>query len=218
VTASRCPATAGCRHLPGRTRAGGAALAVLLAAGMLGASRGHHRAEAAPPCPAPRPSQWEAIRDSLWPLLPHVDGDQAWAHRDTAVALPGGSAEWCNPLQASAEAVNAGRQLYGQQCASCHGEGGAGDGPAAGPDEPRPFDFTQPAFAGMREPPGTALLYAIVTRGIDGSGMNGFSGVLSGWERLAVLAYVTQLPGRDAVASSAAWADSLRARRAAASP
>ena len=56
-------------------------------------------------------------------------------------------------------------------CAICHGDLGKGDGVGAGMDEPRPYDFTRPEFAGMRAPPGTAVLYAILTRGIDGTRM-----------------------------------------------
>jgi hypothetical protein len=66
----------------------------------------------------------------------------------------------------------------------------------------------------MREAPGSGVLYAILTRGIEGTGMAGFSNDLGGWERLAVMAYVTSLPGPGAIASSRAWADTLRARKA----
>jgi hypothetical protein len=65
----------------------------------------------------------------------------------------------------------------------------------------------------MREPPGPAVLFAILTRGIDGTTMRGYAETLSGWERLAVIAYILELPGPAAVRSSRAWADSLRARR-----
>jgi hypothetical protein len=75
-----------------------------------------------------------------------------------------------------------------------------------------PFAFTAPLFAGMREPPGPAVLYAIVTRGIDGTTMRAF-GELGPWERLAVLAYITRLPGDSALAAQKAWADTLKARR-----
>lgn len=163
-------------------------------------------------CPAPRPSQWAAIRDSLWPLLAHRDGDEAWAHLDGA-RLPGQSALWCNPLQGDTQAVRAGRALYAQQCATCHGDQGKGDGAGAAETNPATYDFTRPEFAGMREPPGTAVLYAIVSRGIEGTFMRAFADDLSGWERLAVLAYVTQMPGTAALQSSRAWADTLRARK-----
>jgi high-affinity iron transporter len=143
----------------------------------------------------------------------HREGDERWAHLDS-IALPRQSATWCNPLQHDAAALAAARDLYRDHCATCHGEAGRGDGPGAGMQEPPPYDFTRPEFAGMREPPGPALLYAMLARGIEGSAMTAFPS-LSGWERLALLAYVTGLPGAEAVATSRAWADSLRARRSA---
>jgi len=81
---------------------------------------------------------------------------------------------------------------------------------------PPPYDFTRREFAGMREAQGAGVLYAIVVRGIDGTSMAGFGAELGGWERLALMAYITSLPGEAAVAGSVAWADTLRARRAAA--
>jgi len=168
-----------------------------------------------PPRPAPArcppPAVWAAVRDSAWPLLTHVDGDSAWAHLEPD-SLPRASAAWCNPLDPRRSAVAAGRQIYGQHCARCHGTGGRGERPGAGAALPAPSSFTTPAFAGMREPPGPAVLYAIVTRGIAGTTMRGFP-ELGPWERLAVLEYVTRLPGDSAVRAQQAWADTLKARR-----
>ena len=164
------------------------------------------------PCPTPRATLWSNVRDTLWPLYGHVDGDDRWAHIDTT-RLPQQSAGWCNPLANDAPAIRAGRMLYEQnECASCHGDQGRGDGPGAAVSDPAPYDFTRLEFAGMREPPGPAVLYAILTRGIAGTSMQAPVAQLSGWERLALIAYVTSLPGPDAVRASRAWADSLRRR------
>jgi high-affinity iron transporter len=122
------------------------------------------------------------------------------------------AASWCNPLQADSQAVRAGAALFASNCASCHGEAGKGDGPGAALASPVAYDFTRPEFAGMREAPGAASVYAMLARGIDGTAMKAFPD-LSGWERLAVMAYLMQLPGPEAIRASRAWADSLRARR-----
>jgi mono/diheme cytochrome c family protein len=190
--------------------------ALLASAAILSAGLFSVRPTAQPPirqaCTAPRVSQWSSIRDTLWPLLVHRDGDQLWAHFDS-VRTPGQTATWCNPLQNDAEALAAARTLYANSCAVCHGPDGKGDGVGAGTADPRPYDFTLPEFAGMRSPPGTAILYAIMTRGIDGTAMPGFAAEYSGWERLALMAYITSLPGPAAISRADAWADSLRARR-----
>lgn len=163
-------------------------------------------------CQSPRVAIWAGIRDSLWPRLAHRDGDEAWAHLDSS-QLPGASATWCSPLANGAAARTAGRAIYAQHCAGCHGDEGRGDGPGAGVERPEPVDFTRAAFAGMRLPPGPAVVYSIITRGIGGTAMPGFGEALGPWERLAVMAYIGELPGRSAIEASRAWADTLRARQ-----
>lgn len=52
-------------------------------------------------------------------------------------------------LHTDAAFVGGGEQLYAQECAACHGEGGAGDGPdAQGPDaQVDPPNFSDPTYA-----------------------------------------------------------------------
>jgi len=193
------------------------AVGVLVGALVLAASVAFSARPSAFSQQCPRVSTWAGVRDTLWPLIEHRDGDEAWAHL-VPDALPGSSATWCNPLQDDAAAITAGRAIYLASCANCHGDLGKGDGPAAAVADPKPYDFTQPEFAGMRGAPGTGVLYAIVVRGIDGSDMRGVGQDMGWWERLAVLAYITSLPARGAVAASREWTDSLRVRRSAAGP
>jgi mono/diheme cytochrome c family protein len=47
-----------------------------------------------------------------------------------------------NPLQPSAAALKSARNLYGENCAQCHGDSGKGDGPDALKYDPKPADFT----------------------------------------------------------------------------
>jgi mono/diheme cytochrome c family protein len=42
---------------------------------------------------------------------------------------------------------DSGKQVYGMYCATCHGQGGKGDGPAA-PASPKPADHTDPGRMG----------------------------------------------------------------------
>jgi len=79
--------------------------------------------------------------------------------------------------------------------------------------EPEPFDFTVPFFAGMLVPPGPGMLYALVTRGIAGTSMRAFGADLGPWERLAVVAYIAGFASDSTVGGRQAWADSLRRRR-----
>lgn len=47
-----------------------------------------------------------------------------------------------NPLAATAENLRAGKTLFENTCASCHGASGRGDGPAAKGLDPAPADLT----------------------------------------------------------------------------
>ncbi len=48
-----------------------------------------------------------------------------------------------NPMAGSADAATAGKALYDVNCASCHGEKGAGDGPAGASLSPKPYNLAK---------------------------------------------------------------------------
>lgn len=80
--------------------------------------------------------------------------------------------------------------IYMQQCASCHGAEGKGDGPAAhAAMEPAPTDFTDSGRARARSLYG---LYNTITLGVEGTAMTSF-GHLSPDERWALAFYVGSL-------------------------
>jgi mono/diheme cytochrome c family protein len=68
-------------------------------------------------------------------------GDDDWAAPAEERTKP-------NPVPATPEAITKGRALYQRHCASCHGSGGKGDGPAAGFGADIPDDLTDPARQG----------------------------------------------------------------------
>lgn len=49
-------------------------------------------------------------------------------------------------LAVQAADVDQGKKLYGQFCASCHGQSGKGDGPAAAALNPKPRDHTDKEY------------------------------------------------------------------------
>jgi len=90
-----------------------------------------------------------------------------------------------------------GAELYLQNCAGCHGEEGAGDGPVADYFRPRPRDFTDGYFAfrsteygGM---PSDEDLLRTISEGIRWSAMPPFEKILSRKEKEAVLAHMKTL-------------------------
>jgi high-affinity iron transporter len=83
-----------------------------------------------------------------------------------------------------------GRAIYEQNCASCHGSFGRGDGPAAaGMTPPPPAIGTREAMHDVSP----ALMYRIVSVGIAGTPMAGWADKLTVDERWNVVAYINSL-------------------------
>src|SRR6266550_7034241 len=87
-----------------------------------------------------------------------------------------------------------GTVVYEKRCAGCHGETGAGDGPAAAYMLPRPRNFTGAVYkirtTASGQLPTDADLLRAIDDGLPGSGMPAWKGRLSDAERRDVLAYL----------------------------
>jgi len=84
--------------------------------------------------------------------------------------------------------------LYQEQCASCHGATGGGDGAVAKGLEPPPIAFTDKERAGKRS---LFALYQVIVLGLDGTAMASFEH-LSLEDRWALAFYVGQFAYPDA--------------------
>ena len=85
-----------------------------------------------------------------------------------------------------------GRAIYDKSCASCHGDRGQGDGPAAASISPRPPAIGSAQEMHDRSP---ALLFRIVSVGIAGTPMAGFASQLTPEQRWNVVSYLATLRG-----------------------
>jgi len=83
-----------------------------------------------------------------------------------------------------------GARLYSRMCASCHGTGGKGDGWTADKLTIPPGDLTNPARAAILSDQGR--LY-VLRKGIEGSPMIGWEGVLGESDLLCVMHFVRSL-------------------------
>ena len=93
-------------------------------------------------------------------------------------------------IPAEAPSLARGAQVYRENCASCHGNVGRGDGPEAASLEPRPASLADAAALRDRSP---LDFYHRVTIGVVGTAMPAFETRLSPDDRWAVAAYATLL-------------------------
>ena len=97
-----------------------------------------------------------------------------------------------NPVKGDQAAIDAGKAVYTQNCESCHGSGGKGDGPAGSSLDPKPADLTAASASAS-----DAFLFWVVNEGGAAAelsaSMAAYKGVLSEDEIWQVLAYVSTL-------------------------
>jgi high-affinity iron transporter len=96
-----------------------------------------------------------------------------------------------------------GAKLFGENCASCHGAEGRGDGPAAKGLDPAPSNFHDAARMVQRSVYG---LYNTITLGVAGTGMAAYR-ALGEDDRWALAFYVSRFPvsAADLAKGEAAW-------------
>jgi mono/diheme cytochrome c family protein len=106
-----------------------------------------------------------------------------------------------------------GEVLFKQNCTSCHGDAGRGDGPAVATLNPKPRNFTSPEkwTRGYR----VTDIFTTITTGVKGTGMAAFDFILPA-DRMALVHYVRSLGafnhGPEDPAAIAALSDSFRSK------
>ncbi|MFA7296735.1 MAG: copper resistance protein CopC [Dehalococcoidia bacterium] len=93
-----------------------------------------------------------------------------------------------NPVPGGPQAVEVGRLLYQQQCASCHGISGLGDGPQAAGLQPPPADLR--LHTPMHP---DSQIYAFISQGFPGSAMPAFTGRLTETQMWNLVHYLRAL-------------------------
>jgi mono/diheme cytochrome c family protein len=92
-----------------------------------------------------------------------------------------------NPVKADEASIKEGKDIYAQQCKSCHGTKGKGDGPKAAKIDISCGDFTSEEFTKLSD----GELYWKTTEGRKP--MPAFKAELSDNERWAVINYIRSL-------------------------
>ncbi|WP_300669819.1 cytochrome c [Desulfoluna sp.] len=91
---------------------------------------------------------------------------------------------------ATNEQLTAGRKIYLQSCAPCHGEKGRGDGPVSESLEQKPSDFTATKHTKFYSEQGRLH---IIKKGIEGTPMAGWENALNEAQLQGVYAYIRSL-------------------------
>lgn len=106
-------------------------------------------------------------------------------------ATPVATAAEATPArETNTDPAELGARVFTDRCASCHGEQGKGDGPAAAGLQPKPKDLSRPRLPEERKPPSRM---EIIRSGSPGTAMVGFAGALSAEELDAVIGHVQAL-------------------------
>lgn len=94
----------------------------------------------------------------------------------------------------TAEEISAGRKVYDQSCVQCHGVDGDGQGTMANLVTPRPRDFTTAVYKIRRtfagETPTDQDLYDAIAKGLPGTSMPAWEGLLTDAEIRQVAFYI----------------------------
>ena len=97
--------------------------------------------------------------------------------------------------------VQIGKQLYAQNCASCHGMSGNGQGPDARQIDPAPIAFTDVERARERS---LFALYQVIGQGLDGTAMQSFAD-LPARDRWDMAAYTGSFAFKEASKGQKLW-------------
>lgn len=137
----------------------------------------------------PDASRW---LDSLITLAERLEDAEALAVVRDALRgrLADGLAISLDPLPSRAPALARGAEVYAASCAACHGEVGAGNGPAAAGLDPPPTAFTDLSLLRGTTP---LEFFRKVSVGVAGTAMSGFEETLTLDDRWAVALYVSGL-------------------------
>ncbi len=94
--------------------------------------------------------------------------------------------------KSSSELISRGKELFGRQCASCHGAEGSGDGLGAYLLHPHPRDFSLAKFrlvSTVNHVPSDDDLFKTISRGMPGTSMPPWEH-LTRYDRIALVRYV----------------------------
>ncbi|MEE8335680.1 MAG: c-type cytochrome [Candidatus Neomarinimicrobiota bacterium] len=108
-----------------------------------------------------------------------------------------------SPAQNATFNLLQGEEVYSSYCSACHGVAGDGKGPAAAAMNPAPRDFTNGVYK-FRSTPSGALptdedLIKVINKGIPGTWMPGWKGIISEKQSRAVISFIKMFLNAESV-------------------
>jgi len=113
-------------------------------------------------------------------------GGVLYARASTTPRLPMDIQALRNPFPPDTASLSQGRAIYEQQCVTCHGPSGRGDGPLAASLRPRPADFRVHMAAGHTD----GELFTWLSKGVPGTAMPPFEAQIPESDRWHVINYI----------------------------
>jgi mono/diheme cytochrome c family protein len=99
--------------------------------------------------------------------------------------IPAEYVGWTNPMGGDAAAIAAGKVVFEENCASCHGVTGVGDGEAGVVLDPPPADLHK-----VNELAGEDFIFFVINEGVEGTSMVAWKDTLSQEQIQQVAAYI----------------------------
>jgi high-affinity iron transporter len=162
-------------------------VAALMASALLGGGLAAGCSQGESPAPGGQAASSPAAAAS--PSAPAAAESPAAA---TAEASPAAGGTQTAAAPTGGGAAERGQQLFAQNCATCHGPSGKGDGPAAAALNPKPQDLTDDQWKHGGSP---EQIFQTITNGVPGTAMVSWSSLPEA-DRKALVAYVQSLQGK----------------------
>ncbi len=143
------------------------------------------------------PGMRNANRPLSGPAVSPPQGESGWLDLTDYPSAKGYTVAPLDPkavLSPTPELVAAGKVLFGQNCAACHGPAGRGDGPAAKGLNPPPRNFSQ--AGGWKNGSQVEGVWKTLQEGVKGTSMAAYD-YLSKRDRMALVHYVRSLGSFD---------------------
>jgi mono/diheme cytochrome c family protein len=105
------------------------------------------------------------------PAKPSASGQTSGSHVD-ATHTHAAAAKILNPVKPNESSIAAGQQLYGANCATCHGPKGAGDGVQASKFAPRPSNLVDVQW---KHGPSDGEIFTVIRNGVPKTSMSSFA-------------------------------------------